>query len=55
MSSPFPNDADALRAEIRYLRRMLALPYDPRALAEVEALIKELEARIKRLENGGRG
>jgi hypothetical protein len=34
---------------------MLPVLSDARATAEVEALIRELEARIRRLENGGGG
>jgi hypothetical protein len=40
-------DADALREEIEHLRTLSALNTDQKVLAEIDALIHELERRIR--------
>jgi hypothetical protein len=41
------DDADTMREEVQHLRHLATLTTDPRVLAEVEALIRELERRIR--------
>lgn len=45
-------EVDAMRGEIEHLRRLAALNTDARVLAEVDALIRELEHSIRQTGNG---
>ena len=45
-------DADAMRVEIEHLRTLASVTTDARALAEIQALIDELEYRIRHIGNG---
>ena len=52
MTDPLFEDAAAMRMEIGHLRRLAKLTDDARILAQIQALIDELERRLGRLENG---
>ena len=45
-------DADALREEIEHLRTLSALNTDQKVLAEIDALVRELERRIRQSGDG---
>ena len=45
-------NTDAMRVEIEHLRTLASLTTDVRVLAEIQALIDELEYRIKHIGNG---